>query len=70
MSSVANICIFPFQDILGLGSDAKMNTPSQPEGNWEWRCRQEAFNQELSGRLKYLTYLYGRASQPKPDIEQ
>ncbi|GAB4537377.1 MAG: 4-alpha-glucanotransferase [Pleurocapsa sp.] len=70
MSSVANLCVFPFQDILGLGSDAKMNTPSYPEGNWEWRCRQEAFNQELSGRLKYLTYLYGRTPQPKPDIEQ
>jgi 4-alpha-glucanotransferase len=65
MSSVANIAIFPFQDILGLGSDAKMNTPSQPEGNWEWRCRVEAFNQELSDRLKYLTYLYGRAPHPK-----
>lgn len=70
MSSVANISVFPFQDILGLGSDAKMNTPSHPEGNWEWRCRQEAFNQELSGRLKYLTYLYGRTPQNKPDIEQ
>lgn len=60
LSSVANIAIFPFQDILGLGTDAKMNTPSQVGGNWEWRCRVEAFNQELSGRLKYLTYLYGR----------
>ena len=69
MSSVANISVFPFQDILGLGSDAKMNTPSQPEGNWEWRCRQEAFNQELSGRLKYLTYLYGRTPQKRPDLE-
>ncbi|MEM9508825.1 MAG: 4-alpha-glucanotransferase [Cyanobacteria bacterium P01_E01_bin.35] len=60
LSSVGNTVILPFQDILGLGTDAKMNTPSEPTGNWSWRCRAEAFNDELSGRLKYLTYLYGR----------
>lgn len=60
LGSVGNTVILPFQDILGLGTDAKMNTPSQPTGNWSWRCRAEAFNDELSGRLKYLTYLYGR----------
>jgi 4-alpha-glucanotransferase len=65
MSSVANTAIFPFQDVLGLGSDTKMNQPSTVKGNWEWRCRQEAFNQELSGRLKYLTYLYGRMPIPR-----
>ncbi|MFM2312402.1 MAG: hypothetical protein RLZZ04_1678 [Cyanobacteriota bacterium] len=61
LSSVANTAVLPFQDILGLGTDAKMNTPAQPTGNWGWRCRGEAFNDELSGRLKHLTYLYGRA---------
>ncbi|MEM8720781.1 MAG: 4-alpha-glucanotransferase [Cyanobacteria bacterium P01_G01_bin.39] len=60
LSSVGNTVVLPFQDILGLGTNAKMNTPSQPTGNWSWRCRKEAFNDELSGRLKYLTYLYGR----------
>lgn len=60
LGSVGNTVVLPFQDILGLGTDAKMNTPSQAEGNWSWRCRAEAFNDELSGRLKYLTYLYGR----------
>ncbi|MEM7593585.1 MAG: 4-alpha-glucanotransferase [Cyanobacteria bacterium P01_A01_bin.83] len=60
LSSVGNTVVLPFQDILGLGTDAKMNTPSQATGNWTWRCRKEAFNDELSGRLKYLTYLYGR----------
>ncbi|MEY2858289.1 MAG: hypothetical protein RLZZ74_2601 [Cyanobacteriota bacterium] len=61
LSSVGNTAVLPFQDILGLGTDAKMNTPSQATGNWGWRCRGEAFNEELSGRLKYLTYVYGRA---------
>lgn len=60
LSSVGNTAIVPFQDILGLGTNAKMNTPSHATGNWTWRCRGEAFNDELSGRLKYLTYLYGR----------
>ncbi|MGL5832094.1 MAG: 4-alpha-glucanotransferase [Waterburya sp.] len=61
LSSVGNTAILPFQDILGLGTDAKMNTPAQATGNWGWRCRGEAFNDELSGRLKHLTHLYGRA---------
>ncbi|MCC0176804.1 4-alpha-glucanotransferase [Waterburya agarophytonicola K14] len=60
LGSVGNTVVLPFQDILGLGTDAKMNTPSQPTGNWTWRCREEAFNDELSTRLKYLTHLYGR----------
>jgi 4-alpha-glucanotransferase len=64
LSSVSNTAVLPFQDILGLGTDAKMNTPSQPTGNWIWRCRAEAFNDELSGRLKYLTHLYGRSPIP------
>ena len=64
LSSVGNTAVLPFQDILGLGTDAKMNTPSQATGNWSWRCRAEAFNDELSGRLKYLTHLYGRSPIP------
>ncbi|MDJ0593889.1 MAG: 4-alpha-glucanotransferase [Pleurocapsa sp. MO_226.B13] len=60
LGSIGNTVVLPFQDILGLGTNAKMNTPSQASGNWEWRCRAEAFNEELSGRLRYLNYLYGR----------
>ena len=60
LGSIGNTVVLRFQDVLGSGTDAKMNTPSQPTGNWSWRCRAEAFNDELSGRLKYLTYLYGR----------
>lgn len=61
LSSVANQAIFPFQDLLGLGSDARMNMPSVADGNWGWRYRSEAVNSEVSDYLKYLTYLYGRA---------
>ncbi|MDJ0712996.1 MAG: 4-alpha-glucanotransferase [Prochloraceae cyanobacterium] len=60
LGSVANLAVFPFQDVLGLGGNAKMNQPGTAEGNWSWRCRSEAFNQDVSGHLKYLIYLYGR----------
>jgi 4-alpha-glucanotransferase len=51
-SSVANQAIVPLQDVLGLGSDARMNTPSVAEGNWSWRYRQEALTGEYSDRSK------------------
>ncbi|HHP7230950.1 MAG TPA: 4-alpha-glucanotransferase [Xenococcaceae cyanobacterium] len=61
LSSVANGAVFPLQDILGLGSEAKMNTPGTAEKNWRWRYRPEALSSELSESLKHLTILYGRA---------
>ncbi|RPH90955.1 MAG: 4-alpha-glucanotransferase [Chroococcales cyanobacterium metabat2.561] len=59
-SSVANQAIVPLQDVLGLGSDARMNTPSVAEGNWSWRYRQEALTTEYSDRLRDLVNLFGR----------
>jgi 4-alpha-glucanotransferase len=61
LGSVANLAIFPFQDILGLGSNARMNTPSVADGNWSWRYRPEAVNSDVGKHLKHLTDLYGRA---------
>jgi 4-alpha-glucanotransferase len=63
MSSVAVYALFPLQDILGLGGDAKMNKPSTAEGNWAWRYRSEMLTEEVSDRLKSLTEIYGRLSQ-------
>ena len=60
LGSVANIAIFPLQDILGLGGWAKMNTPSTIEDNWSWRYRPEALTSDIGQHLKYLTYMYGR----------
>jgi 4-alpha-glucanotransferase len=53
------------QDALGLANEARMNFPSVPEGNWEWRYHPEALTQEVSDRLKILTQLCGRAPQRK-----
>jgi len=60
LSSVANQAIIPVQDLLGLGSEARMNFPSKAEGNWEWRYRPDALTDQLCDRLKTLTYIYGR----------
>jgi 4-alpha-glucanotransferase len=65
LSTVANMAILPYQDVLGLGSDARMNFPSKGEGNWEWRYRSEAINDEMRDRLKHLTRAFGRAPLPK-----
>ena len=60
MSSIANFAIFPFQDILGLGSEAKMNTPGVAECNWSWRYNPQALSPNLGKRLKHLTCVYDR----------
>jgi 4-alpha-glucanotransferase len=61
LSSVANQAIIPFQDVLGLNTDARMNYPSTAEGNWEWRYRKEAIYQEMITKLQILTNLFGRS---------
>lgn len=61
LSSVANTAIFPLQDIFGLSSWARMNTPSTVKDNWAWRFRAEDLTPDLGDRLKYYTWLYGRA---------
>ena len=59
--SIANMAIVPYQDLLGLDTDARMNFPGKPEGNWGWRYRSEALNREVGDRLKTMTYISGRA---------
>ncbi|AFZ29826.1 4-alpha-glucanotransferase [Gloeocapsa sp. PCC 7428] len=61
LSSVANQALIPLQDLLGLPTEARMNYPSKPEGNWEWRYTSDDLTSELRDRLKSLTELYGRA---------
>src|SRR5690606_18576043 len=58
MASVANFAIFPMQDVLGLGSSARMNRPGTTEGNWEWRLR--SLPADAGERLADLTEIFGR----------
>ena len=60
MASVANVSIVPLQDILGLGNVARMNMPSKPDGNWQWRYRPEQFTNDLKEKMKTLTEVYER----------
>jgi 4-alpha-glucanotransferase len=60
MMSVANMVILPMQDILGLGEEARMNRPSVPHGNWEWRLLPEQMTPSISQRLLEMTEIYGR----------
>jgi 4-alpha-glucanotransferase len=58
--SIADTVIIPMQDILGLGSDSRMNTPATTNSNWQWRMPDGGFSDELVARLAALTDLYGR----------
>ncbi len=60
LASVADIAIVPLQDVLGLGSAARMNLPGKESGNWKWRYRPLALSGELSARLRSLVTLYDR----------
>jgi 4-alpha-glucanotransferase len=60
MASVADTVLFPAQDVLGLGSEARMNIPSIASGNWRWRMRAGALSEDLAGRLKEMADLYDR----------
>ena len=59
-ASVGDLAIMQLQDLLGLGSEARINTPSTIGDNWTWRCAPGIFTQELAARLRAETALYER----------
>jgi 4-alpha-glucanotransferase len=70
-SSVADRAIAPLQDALGLGSEARMNTPGQAADNWSWRARRDGLRPEIVARLRRLVELTGRmgaASTPRVKV--
>lgn len=62
--SVADTAIIPLQDVLGVGSEGRMNTPGRATGNWSWRFSQDMLSTSISDRLKSLTEIYGRVALP------
>lgn len=60
MMSVADMVIFPMQDILGLGEEARMNRPATSKGNWEWRLLPDEITPTLKRKLREMTEIYGR----------
>ena len=68
--TVANLVVVPMQDLLGLTSEARMNTPGKLGGNWTWRLTQELRQPDLESQLLELAVTYGRkepqAKQERP----
>lgn len=60
LSSVADTVILPMQDVLGLGSEARMNLPATIANNWLWRMREDQLKPELAARLREINQAYGR----------
>ena len=60
MASVAGTVIIPVQDVLGLGSEARMNRPAKKQGNWRWRLQKGQISDRLAERLVKITKEYGR----------
>ena len=66
-TSVADVCLFPVQDILSLGSEARMNTPSVPENNWSWRMAPDALTADYARGLAQLAVLTDRDGWVEPE---
>jgi len=63
-ASVAQMAIVPAQDLLELGSEARMNTPAVPAGNWNWRAPENCWTDELAARLAELAEVTDRDNDP------
>ncbi len=59
-ASASNLVIVPMQDLLGLGSETRMNTPSTVGGNWKWRMTEKQLTPKLAGWLSSLSFVYCR----------
>jgi 4-alpha-glucanotransferase len=67
--SVANLCIFPLQDVLHLGSEARMNTPAEGSGNWTWRYGMNALHPDIAAKLAALMEMTDRDGYVAPKAE-
>jgi len=63
LASVADTAILPLQDLLGLGTEARMNLPNSTQGNWIWRFREDSLTEKHAERLREFTETYGRIRQ-------
>jgi 4-alpha-glucanotransferase len=69
-STRAFLAMAPMQDVLGLGGDSRINTPSTLGGqNWRWRIREEALNSTVAGILRHVTQTYRRLPTAKKEEE-
>ena len=69
-SSPARLAVVPMQDLLGLGSEARMNTPSTLGGNWQWRLPAEGWGAELAEKLHREMETYQRLKKPASRVKK
>ena len=60
LQSKAELAIAPLQDFLGLGTEARMNTPGVTDGNWRWRFRWDMLNNTLPEQIRSMIDASGR----------
>jgi len=60
LGSVGTLAVLPVQDVLGLGSQARFNTPATTQGNWGWRLAPGALTAELAAHYLRMNRAYGR----------
>ena len=66
-ASVADLCVIPLQDVLGLGSEARMNVPSRSEGNWTWRFASGSLTPEVAQKLARMAETSDRDGESAAD---
>ena len=69
MTSVADLFVAQMQDYLGLGVEARMNTPGKADGNWQWRMEADAIDADLAERIAELTFFSGRLREKAEKTE-
>jgi 4-alpha-glucanotransferase len=67
--SVANLCIVPLQDVLHLGSEARMNTPAKGAGNWTWRYHRDALHPDFAAKMAALMEMTDRDGYVAAKVE-
>jgi len=70
LNSPASLAVIPLQDVLGLGSEARMNVPSVDGGNWRWRFLPEMLRPEFAEKLAVLAEVSDRLPEPMPATEE
>jgi len=63
-NSVADTAVYPLQDVLGLGTEARLNRPGRPDANWTWRYPPQALRHEVAAALRDMAQLAGRWTAP------
>ena len=65
LESRGDTVIIPLQDYMGLGSEARINTPSTVGDNWEWRVKEEQLDEDLKETIRTLTEKYRTRAQER-----